>query len=152
MLCLFELVSNLAASCATLPVKICSLTSHSSRSNSVLLHLSPCFCLYYYFFSLIPHLHLHPLFCYLTFSSPFLILPLSLHKVLESRDKACCSLALSSHLSTTCTQLLLLPEQKKQRERVPITLSYPSLHFSTSLGLDTHAVVVIRTAGSTSEC
>lgn len=50
MLCLFESVLNPAASCAPLPVKTSSPTSHLSGSNSVLLHLSPCSRLYYYSF------------------------------------------------------------------------------------------------------
>lgn len=78
--------------------------------------------------------------------SPSLILPLSLCKGLIQQRKACCSYALSSPPSTPCTQLLLLLDYKKQR--VPITLSCPSV----SLGLEVPPIVVIRTAGSTSEC
>lgn len=134
MSCMLESAFNLAAFCASLPVKSGSPASNLCCSNSVLHHLSPCFCLYYRFFfcSLIRHLHCRcALLCCLTLSRS-LLLPrlhcsasLSSRKVLDYRDKACCSLALSSHPSTTRTQRLLLLKQRKQREESACHFIWP---------------------------
>lgn len=68
-------------------------------------------CIYH--FSLIPI----SIFSLLSFSLPLLlVLSLGLYEVLDKRDKAFCSLSLSSHPSTPCSLLLLLPDRVK-RER-----------------------------------